>query len=293
MKKYLTLFIVVALVLTAAVVLLRVGGKSEWPVIDLSQGVSAASAVKKSIDKLPEQITLESEPQIAEIAKAYAALTAEEQAKVSNYSRLAAAESALKQLKDEEAARLVSSAIDKLPASPSAADRAAIESASAAYNALTDNQKKLVLNHEKLVLAQDSLLPAEVDAMISAIPFPVTAASADAAKAARAAYNALTESQKLLCKNEARLSEIEATIISINTDYKENDLVVFVGGNIYEASNAEKVSSTEGKGSLCKITFVNENGLHKYHIISTDGRGVFGWVNAESIRMNNGGNNNG
>lgn len=31
-------------------------------------------------------------------------------------------------------------------------------------------------------------------------------------------------------------------------------------------------------------TAVNEKGTHKYHCISQDGKGVYGWVNAESIK---------
>lgn len=33
-----------------------------------------------------------------------------------------------------------------------------------------------------------------------------------------------------------------------------------------------------------KVTAVNEKGTHKYHCISQDGKGVYGWVNAESIK---------
>ena len=36
--------------------------------------------------------------------------------------------------------------------------------------------------------------------------------------------------------------------------------------------------------STCKVTAVNEKGTHKYHCISQDGKGVYGWVNAESIK---------
>ena len=293
MKKYLILFIVAAILLTGAVVLIRTSGVTEWPVVNLTEDVGAVASVKKAISQLKTPVTLESEPELLAIEKAYAALTDEQKAKISNYSDFTAALDELAALKSRSAAKLVSDAIDSIPSPLAASDRQTVEAALAAYDALSDEQKSLVLNYDKLLAAQSALRPAEVDAMIAALPSTVSLADADAVKSARAAYNALTEEQKLLCKNAALLSNHEATLVSLNTAYRENDLVVFVGGNIYEASNAEKVSSTQGAGSLCKISFVNENGLHRYHIISTDGRGVYGWVDAESIRISNGGSNNG
>ena len=32
------------------------------------------------------------------------------------------------------------------------------------------------------------------------------------------------------------------------------------------------------------ITAINEKGTHPYHCISQDGKGVYGWVNAESVK---------
>lgn len=59
-----------------------------------------------------------------------------------------------------------------------------------------------------------------------------------------------------------------------------------------EVENAEKVISSTAEYaakekdvvSTCKVTAVNEKGTHKYHCISQDGKGVYGWVNAESIK---------
>ena len=40
----------------------------------------------------------------------------------------------------------------------------------------------------------------------------------------------------------------------------------------------------EKQTSTCKVTAVNEKGTHKYHCISQDGKGVYGWVNAADVK---------
>lgn len=50
--------------------------------------------------------------------------------------------------------------------------------------------------------------------------------------------------------------------------------------------SAFNIPSSSGASALylAKVTAVNEKGTHKYHCISQDGKGVYGWVNAESIK---------
>jgi len=66
-----------------------------------------------------------------------------------------------------------------------------------------------------------------------------------------------------------------------NTEYKVGDIVTFNGGPVYGSSNASTATTTKGV-SRCKVTQVY-NGKHPYHLISEDGKGVYGWVDAASI----------
>ena len=65
---------------------------------------------------------------------------------------------------------------------------------------------------------------------------------------------------------------------------KVNDMVVFAGGSVYEASDSKKAASTRGS-STCTLTKISglANATHIYHLISNDGRGVYGWVNADRV----------
>ena len=55
-------------------------------------------------------------------------------------------------------------------------------------------------------------------------------------------------------------------------------------------SDAKKAAATRGR-STCKITIApdtnkvlnNSWAIHKYHLISTDGKKVYGWVDKENI----------
>lgn len=60
--------------------------------------------------------------------------------------------------------------------------------------------------------------------------------------------------------------------------------VVFLGGYVYLASDSKKPMVTRGR-STCKITKINLKswGIHPYHLVSTDGKRVYGWVDKEKI----------
>lgn len=68
------------------------------------------------------------------------------------------------------------------------------------------------------------------------------------------------------------------------TGVSKGDIVTFTGGGVYISSTAEYAAKEKDVVSTCKVTAVNEKGTHKYHCISQDGKGVYGWVNAESIK---------
>lgn len=65
---------------------------------------------------------------------------------------------------------------------------------------------------------------------------------------------------------------------------KVGDTVIFKGGPVYVASDAAKASATRGR-STCKLTIISTHfwSVHDYHLISTDGGKVYGWVDGENI----------
>ncbi len=60
------------------------------------------------------------------------------------------------------------------------------------------------------------------------------------------------------------------------------DIVQFNGGAVYKSSVAANTKIIKG-ASRCKVTNINAKGAHKYHLISQDGKGVYGWTNASDI----------
>ena len=67
-------------------------------------------------------------------------------------------------------------------------------------------------------------------------------------------------------------------------DLSVGSIVVFKGGSVYVSSDATKAASNRGR-STCKITIINTRSWskHSYHLISTDGKMVYGWVDKSNI----------
>lgn len=63
---------------------------------------------------------------------------------------------------------------------------------------------------------------------------------------------------------------------------KVGDVVQFKGGGVYVSASAAKASATRGE-SRCKVTITNSSGKHPYHLISEDGKGVYGWVDSVNV----------
>lgn len=61
-------------------------------------------------------------------------------------------------------------------------------------------------------------------------------------------------------------------------------IVVFKGGSVYVSSDAKKAAATRSR-STCKITKISTASwsVHQYHLISTDGGKVYGWVDKANI----------
>lgn len=66
---------------------------------------------------------------------------------------------------------------------------------------------------------------------------------------------------------------------------KVGSKVVFSGGYVYVSSDATKPAAKRGK-STCKVTIINNRSWakHKYHLISLDGKRVYGWVDANKVK---------
>ncbi len=101
------------------------------------------------------------------------------------------------------------------------ADKAAIEEVAASYNALTDTQKALVTNYETLqgyqaIIAEMEQNAADVTEMINALPAAdqVNENDQEAIEAARAAYDNLTDDEKALVTNLAKLEEAEQALLA-------------------------------------------------------------------------------
>ena len=132
-----------------------------------------------------------------------------------------------KKAADEAAAKAVTDAFDALPDNAGVNDKAKVEAARQAYEALTEDQKKLVNEDElkKLTGAEDSVKAAEKktadEAAAKAVTdafdaLPDNAGVNDKAKveAARQAYEALTEDQKKLVSGDElkKLTGAEASV---------------------------------------------------------------------------------
>lgn len=76
-------------------------------------------------------------------------------------------------------------------------------------------------------------------------------------------------------KEEAAKKNVEITVGSI---------VVFKGGSVYVSSDAKKAAATRNR-STCKCTKISKKSwsVHQYHLISTDGGKVYGWVDKSNI----------
>lgn len=84
---------------------------------------------------------------------------------------------------------------------------------------------------------------------------------------AKSAYNAKSSS-----------SSSKAPVLKVGS------IVVFKGGYVYKSSDAKKPAAKRGR-STCKITIINTRSwsIHDYHLISTDGKKVYGWVDKANI----------
>lgn len=69
-----------------------------------------------------------------------------------------------------------------------------------------------------------------------------------------------------------------------NVTIKVGSIVVFKGGSVFVSSDAKKKAATRNR-STCKVTKISTKSwsVHQYHLISTDGGKVYGWVDKANI----------
>ena len=221
----------------------------------------AAEAVEEKINALPakDKVTLDDGEAIGEARKAYDALTKDQKKLISDETlkKLTDAEEAYKAAKeaadkeaaekeeaekkaaekkaaDEAAAKKVQDLIDALPEKDKVTldDGEAIGEARKAYDALTDDQKKLISDEtlKKLTDAEEAYKAAKeaadkeaaakkVQDLIDALPEKdkVTLDDKDDIEAARKAYDALTDDQKKLISDETlkKLTDAEEALADL------------------------------------------------------------------------------
>jgi len=84
-------------------------------------------------------------------------------------------------------------------------------------------------------------------------------------------------------KESTKKQETAAKKEAVKT-IKVGDKVVFKGGPVYVSSDAKKKAATRGR-STCKVTIISTKSysVHQYHLISSDGGKVYGWVDKANI----------
>ena len=217
--------------------------------VKAAEDKAAADAVTEMIRALPSAtaITADAKDAVEQASAAYDALTDDQKALVPLASKLkltvvkGALDAALKQAEDEAAAATVAEMIKALPAPADVTidDKAAIDETKAAYDALTSDQKKLIVLGDRVKLAadvgvlagiEDEIAADAVEALIEALPAAsnVTIDDKAAIEEARAAYDALTDDQKKLVvlADRTKLNSVEAALAQIEADIAAAQSVV-------------------------------------------------------------------
>ena len=74
--------------------------------------------------------------------------------------------------------------------------------------------------------------------------------------------------------------ESENPLTAIGVDSR----VIFTGGGVYGGSRTGESARSFTGESLCVVTFYAEGAPHPFHVVSLDEEGIYGWVDADTIR---------
>ncbi|RKI39995.1 hypothetical protein D7V86_12250 [bacterium D16-51] len=96
-------------------------------------------------------------------------------------------------------------------------------------------------------------------------------------------YKAVKES-KLTDVQEEKKQDTTQTTQNAPKSLEIGISVTFIGGGVFVSSMAKSASKTKDTVSRCRVTAANPGSKHPYHLISQDGKGVYGWVDMESIK---------
>lgn len=84
--------------------------------------------------------------------------------------------------------------------------------------------------------------------------------------------------------NVVSIKELSTTAQNDPTTVSKGDKVTFTGGGVYKSSTVEQRAEEKNVISICRVTEINVKGTHPYHLISTDGKGIYGWVNKTDVK---------
>lgn len=171
----------------------------------------------------------------------------------------------------EQGSQTVIAMVEALPETITAEQKADVEAARKAYDALSDEQKDLIPDNilKKLEDAENALSALEdasaqsVVKMIQALPAPhkVTVNDEEAVKAARAAYEGLSAGEKAKVTNVSRLEEIEDALSGLKVKAVNDainalpDQVTLENKNAVEAAReAYDALSDKEKGEIAEET---------------------------------------
>ncbi len=243
--------------------------KAEEIVNNLSQDDKKALEVMDLISALPDMPTLKNAQQIRAAREALNALTAQQKQKVTNVEKLEKAE---KTITDLEAAQKVIDAIHAFPSPITAETKAAIEAARQAYNALTDEQKELVVNRYLLEKAEkeleDALAVKKVVDAIEALPKTIKKEDSVAIKAARAAYEQLSKELKAQVTNLDKLQKAEKDLKALRVPSgkpggaaQEETVSNLVEAKVEHGKvSANQLNNIKGKDMLLQVNGTMETG---------------------------------
>ena len=153
---------------------------------------------------------------------------------------------------------------------------------------ITDNPKFEELFADKLILLAKQTIKEEFDYALSSI-HPIY--NIESRCEVSNIYSKGTHKYHLISQDGkgvygwVNASDVEGAEIPApsggNTTVKVGDIVQFKGGNVYISADASTASAVRG-ASRCKVTITN-SGKHPYHLVSVDGKGVYGWVDSANV----------
>ncbi|MBR1431385.1 MAG: hypothetical protein IJ585_09195, partial [Ruminococcus sp.] len=249
----------------------------------------AANAVIDKINALPAStaVTANDKADIEAARAAYDALTDNQKAKIDTdtLKKLTDAEAAIQDAEDKAAADAVKEMIDALPGADdvTVSDKAAIEAARAAYNALTDNQKAKVSADtlKKLTDAEDALALAEsedkLDKTISSATAYYDSIKNRYPAIAGTLKNAIDAAQAVLDDEDAEKADIDAAVTALNTAVSTaRTAVSYAGGGSstpsyvpsYSPSNTSTTTTTTANAPDETMTFEGEETISHTNLLS-------------------------